>query len=196
MDGHTPMNDATLLPARHKLDVDAYHRMGEAGILGEDDRIELIEGELIDMAPIGVEHSAAVNWFARALFKACDDRAIVQVQGPVRLDRLSEVQPDFAVLRPREDFYHAALPGPANVLLLVEVAKSSLHHDRTVKLPLYARAGIAEYWIVDLARRVVTAHRRPASEGYDQIDTKGPGERLVLALDPAIAISLDRVPGW
>ena len=139
------MDDADLVPTRHRLTVDDYYRMAEAGILGEDDRVELIDGELIDMASVGPDHIATVNGLTSVLVMACRDRAIVSVQNLARLDRFSEPQPDVTLFRPRADNYRTgARPGPADVLLLVEVADSSLRYDRAVKLPLYARAGIGE----------------------------------------------------
>ena len=190
------MDDAADLPTRHRLDVDDYHRMVDAGILGKEDRVELIDGEIIDMAPIGQGHAAVVGGLTRSLVMACGDKAIVWVQNPIRLDRRSEPQPDFAILRPRADFYAAGKrPGPSDVLLLVEVADSSLRYDLTVKLPLYARAGIAELWIVDLKRRALDAFRRPAGDGYAEVSTHRPGDRLALAAAPGITVSLDLMFG-
>ena len=190
------MDDITILPARHKLDVDEYHRMAEAGIFAPDARIELIEGELIDMAPIGQGHAATVSGLTQALVMACAGRAIVWPQNPVRLDRASEPQPDLAVLRHRADFYATGeRPGPADVLLLIEVADSSLRFDRTVKLPLYARRGIAELWIVDLKRRVLEAYRGPVGEAYRETTAHQPGEHLALALAPEIVVRLDLMFG-
>ena len=190
------MDDAADVPTRRKLDVDIYYRMADAGILGEDDRVELIDGEIIDMAPIGQGHAAVVGGLTRSLVMACGNKAIVWVQNPVRLDRLNEPQPDFAVLRPRPDFYATGdRPGPADVLLLVEVADSSLRFDLTVKLPLYARAGIAELWIVDLKRRALDAFRRPAGGGYAEVTTHRPGDRLALSAAPGITVSLDLMFG-
>ena len=190
------MDDAIAVPTRHKLDVDEYYQIAEAGVLGEDDRVELINGEIIDMAPIGQGHVATVNGLNQALVLACVNKALVSVQNPVRLDRLNEPQPDFAVFRHRPDFYATGdRPGPADVLLLVEVADSSLRYDRTVKLPLYARAGIPEVWIVDLKRRVLHAHRRPTDGEYAEITTHHPGDRLALAAAPDIAVRLDLALG-
>ena len=186
------MDDAADVLTQHKLDVDDYYRMAGAGILGEDDRVELIDGRIIDMAPIGQGHVASVNGLTRALVIGCGEKAIVSVQNPARLDRLNVPRPDFAVFRPRADFYAAGEPpGPADVLLLVEVADSSLRYDRTVKLPLYARAGIAEVWIVDLKRRVLHAHRRPTDGEYAEITTHHPGDHLALAAAPDITVRLD-----
>lgn len=186
------MDDATIMPTRHKLDVDQYYRMADAGILGEGDRVELIDGDIIDRAPIGQGHAAVVGGLTRALVMACGNQAIVWVQNPVRLDRLNEPQPDFAVLRPRADFYATGdRPGPADILLLVEVADSSLRFDLTVKLPLYARAGIAELWVVDLKRRALDAFRCPTGSGYAAVTTHRPGDHLALAAAPGITVRLD-----
>lgn len=190
------MDDGAVLPARHKIDVDAYHRMGEAGILGEDDRVELIDGELIDMAPIGQDHAATVNRLNEALVMACAGRAIVSTQNPVRLDRLSEPQPDFAIFRARADFYATGRrPGPADVLLLVEVADSSLRFDSKVKLPLYAKAGIPEVWIVNLGRRVLSMHRQPVGQAYRESTTHRAGETIAPSLAPYIRVDLARIFG-
>ncbi len=190
------MDDATDMPTPRKLDVDAYYRMAEIGILREDERVELIDGEIIDMAPIGQGHAATVGGLNRALVMACGNKAIVWVQNPVCLDRLNEPEPDFAVLRPRPDFYATGdRPGPADVLLLVEVADSSLRYDLTVKLPLYARAGIPELWIVDLKRRALDAFRRPTGGQYAEVATYRPGDHLALAADPGITVRLDLALG-
>ncbi len=186
------MDDAVLLP-RHKLNVEAYHRMGQAGILGEDDRIELIDGALIAMAPIGAEHAATVNALAQAFILACGDRAVVSVQNPVRLDTLNEPQPDLMVLRPRADRYRAGHPGPSDVLLLIEVADSSLRLDRQIKLPLYAQAGVPELWIVDLGSRRVEAFRDPIGNGYATTQSYRSGDRVVLGQAADIVVPLDRV---
>jgi Uma2 family endonuclease len=190
------MNDATTLPARHKLDVDTYDRMAEAGIFGEDDRIELIDGDLIDMAPIGQAHAGIVNNLAEVLFIACSGRAIVSSQNPIRLNQTSEPQPDLAVLRRRADFYTSGeRPGPSDVLLMIEVADTSLTFDRTVKLPLYARAGIGEYWIVDLKRRLLEAYTTPSGDEYKKMNIYKAGDRVALALAPEIIVKLDIVFG-
>ena len=188
------MDNTTFAPTRHKLDVHDYHRMGETGILGEDDRVELIGGELIDMAPIGQGHAASVRGLTHVLVMARGDRALVSIQNPVRLDRFNEPQPDAALLRPRADNYRTgAPPGPADVLLLVEVADSTLRYDRAVKLPLYARAGIGEVWIVDLHRLVVDVHREPGPDGYAAMATHAPEGTVTLALAPGIAVALRQI---
>lgn len=151
---------------RYRFTVDEYDRLGEAGILGEDDPVELIEGELSVMTPIGRRHAACVDRLNRLLSQRVGDQAIVRVQSPVRLDDHTEPQPDMALLCPREDFYANAHPGPDDLLLVIEVADSSVGYDREVKLPLYARASVVEVWIVDLGRSAIEAHREPRTEGY------------------------------
>lgn len=180
---------------RHLLTVDDYHRMGEAGILSEDDRVELIEGELVEMAPIGSEHAAAVNDLTRLLIMAVGDRAVVSPQNPVRLDRRSEPQPDFALLRPRPDGYRSALPTPQDTLLIVEVAHGSLDYDRAVKLALYARHGIPEVWIVNLLGKEVGVHRKPHNDRYAKAERAGSSGIVTIEALPGIRIEVGRIFG-
>jgi Uma2 family endonuclease len=155
--------------ARRRFDVDEYHRMGQAGILSTADRVELIDGEIVAMTPIGARHNAAVNRANRALSRAVGDQAIVQIQGSIRLGRFNEPEPDVALLRPRSDFYASGLPGPADVLLVIEIADASLAYDREVKSRLYAAAGIQEYWLVNLDARIVTRFHRPQGDAYHDV---------------------------
>jgi Uma2 family endonuclease len=137
-----------------------------------------------------------VNGLNRTLVLACGERAIVSTQNSIRLGQWSAPQPDFAVLRPRADFYATGeRAGPADVLLLVEVADTSLRYDRTVKLPLYARAGIAEFWLVDLQRRVIDVYREPSDDSYAVMTTHAAGEEVALALAPEIVVRLAVVFG-
>jgi Uma2 family endonuclease len=161
---------------RRLFDVEDYHKMAKAGILLENDRVELIDGEVVAMTPIGPRHNAAVNRATRTLVNAVGERAIVQVQGSVRLGRYDEPQPDIILLRPRDDFYASHLPGPADVLLIIEFADSSLDYDRSVKAPVYAEAAVREYWIVDLAARMVICHLDPRKGVYQAIHEIRPGE--------------------
>jgi Uma2 family endonuclease len=146
---------------RHKLTVEDYHQMGEAGIFGPEERVELIEGELIDMSPIGPFHSGLGNALVAAFGHLGRGRAVISVQNPIHLGPRSEPQPDFALLRFRPDSYKSRLPTAADVLLLVEIADNSLRYDREVKMPLYARHAIPEYWLVNLSGQVVEVHRDP-----------------------------------
>jgi len=151
---------------RKRFTADDYQRMGTAGILSEDDRVELIDGEIVAMTPIGPRHNAAVNRANRAMMAAVDDKAIVQVQGSVRLDLYHEPQPDLVLLRPRADDYASQLPGPADILLIVEVADSSSEYDREVKSRVYARARIEEYWLADLTANAVFVYSQPEADTY------------------------------
>src|SRR3990170_251848 len=148
-----------------RFTVEEYYRMAQAGILSENDRVELIEGAIVEMAAIGSRHAACVGRLT-AVFSAAQTGGIAWVQNPIRLGRHSEPQPDLALLRPRPDFYAQAHPGPEDVLLVVEVADTSVESDRGVKVPLYARAGIAAAWLVDLAGERLIVHAAPAPEGY------------------------------
>jgi Uma2 family endonuclease len=151
---------------RHRFTVDEYHRLGEVGILGEDDRVELLEGQLVDMSPIGPRHALAVDALNEALSAAVAGRAGVRVQNPIALDSGSEPQPDVVLVRRPWRGYPAEHPGPADILLLVEVADSSREVDLGAKLELYARAGIPEFWIVDLTTDGVLVCRNPSGDKY------------------------------
>lgn len=177
-------------PHRHAYSVEDYYRMAEAGILRPGDRVELIEGEIIDMVPIGTRHAAAVTRIGNVLMHAVGSRAIVRIQNPVRLDRYSEPQPDVAVVRPRDDYYAAGHPGPADVLLIVEVADSTLRFDRDRKLPLYARHGIPEVWLVDIENAQFTIHVEPQAEGYAQARSMSSSVRIEVPGVSAVAVDL------
>jgi Uma2 family endonuclease len=163
---------------RHRFSVDDYYRIAEAGILNEDSRVELIEGEIVEMTAVGARHAACVMRLNHLLAARAAGRAIVNVQNPVRLSAFSEPQPDLALLRPRDDFYARAHPGPQDVLLVIEVAETSSATDRGVKAPLYAGAGIAEMWLVDLNQGVVEAFRDPSPGGYRRVLPYHRGEVL------------------
>lgn len=180
---------------RHKIDVREYYRMAEVGILTRDDRVELIEGEIVDMVPIGSPHSGAVNSLLGRLAVAAGDRATVTAQSPLRLSDSSEPQPDFMLLKPRTDFYRKAHPTPADVLLLVEVAQSSLAYDRKVKLPLYARHGVPEVWIVNIGEGVVEVYRDPKDDAYRAVARAARGDMLEPAALPGLRIAVAEVVG-
>lgn len=180
---------------RHRWTVDEYHRMGEAGLLANEDRVELVEGELVQMAPIGSEHAGAVGALTRLLVMAVGERAIVFVQNPLRLEQRSEPQPDFAVLRPRADEYHGALPTAQDVLLIVEVADSSLAYDRGLKLELYARHRIPEVWVMNLTSQEVEVFRAPQGAAYTSRARFGRLSTLEIAALPGVSIPADRVFG-
>ena len=177
-------------PARHRLDVDAYYKMAEAGILTRAHRVELIDGEIIDMNAIGSPHAAITNRLNRLVARAAADGIIlVSVQSPLRLDSYNEPEPDLMLLRPRADDYRANHPGAADVLLLVEVSDSSLAYDRGRKLALYAQFGVAEVWIVDLAGSAVEIYRQP-KEGAYSLTERRTGGSLTPDLVPRVAIDV------
>lgn len=152
------------VPQRHPITVREFFRMGETGVLGPETRIELIDGELIDMPPIGPPHASRTKRLSALLHRAVGGRAIVSTQDPILLGDLNAPQPDIALLSPRDDFYEAEHPRPADALLLIEIADTSLAYDRDRKLPLYARFGIPEVWLIDIAGGTVTIHRDPLAE--------------------------------
>jgi len=152
-------------PSRHLISVDAFHRMGETGILRPAERVELIDGEIIDMSPIGAMHAAIVDLLARHFGRRAGESIFIRCQNPLRLDDVSEPEPDIAILRPRADFYTTGHPGPADVLLVVEVADTSLAYDLGVKVPLYARHGIPEVWVIDATTRRTRVFREPVGSG-------------------------------
>jgi Uma2 family endonuclease len=176
---------ATYTPRRRRFTVDEYHRMAKARILHEDDRIKLIEGELIEMAAIGSRHMACVLDLNERFVLGVAGRARVSVQNPVRLSTRSE--PDVALLRLRPDGYRDATPSPEDVLLIVEVSDTTLGYDRGIKLALYAAAGIPEVWIWDLKRRRVLVHRQPSGRSYRTVAVVECGEIAPTAF-PALLI--------
>ena len=185
------MNAAPDPVRKHRLTVAEFERLCETGVLDEDARVELIDGELFDMPPIGPEHASAVDELHEAFVLALAGRAIVRGQNPVRFGERSMPQPDLAVLRLREHRYRRVHPSAADALLVVEVAHSSLAHDRDVKAPLYARHGVPEYWLVDVEGGRTVVHRGPLRDGAwrERFDAVGPLAPVALpdaALDPTL----------
>ena len=144
---------APLTIPRRLLTLDEYHTIGAAGVLKEDDRIELIEGEMIEMAPIGSRHLAKVNRLARLLSQRVGVQAIVSVQNPSPCHHTTNLSPIWPFLMPRADDYEGKLPGAEDILLVIEVADTTLAYDRDSKMPIYARHGIVEAWLVDIQAR-------------------------------------------
>lgn len=182
-------------PRRHRLSVEDYYRMGEVGILAPDARVELIDGEIIDMPPIGPPHAGTVNQLTSILVGAAGVRAIVQVQNPIVLGSHSAPQPDFALLRPRADFYKSRLPEPADVLLVIEVAHASLRHDRDTKALLYARHAIPEFWLVDVRAKRLVRYRDAHQGAYALIDRPDLREPLEIAELPDVRVELRKLFG-
>jgi Uma2 family endonuclease len=180
---------------RHRFTVADYHRMAETGILREDDPVELIEGEILEMTPIGRRHQASVDRLNDLFARGLGDRAIVRVQGSIRLNEYSEPEPDLVLLRRRADFYADQDAGPADVWLVVEVADSSLPYDRDVKAALYARAGIPEFWLVDVNGRSVTVYREPGPDAFSSEFVVQGDDRLSPWAFPEFLLTLGQILG-
>ncbi len=175
---------------RRRFTVAEYHQMAEAGILGEDDRVELIDGEIVEMTPIGHRHILCVNRINRHFVRSFDDVAMVSVQNPVRIGRRSEPQPDLALLRPESDLRNVVQVTERDVFLLAEVAHTSADPDRRVKVPLYARAGVPEVWLVDLPQDTITAYRDPTPSGYRTARVFRRGEQIAPNAFPDRALAV------
>jgi Uma2 family endonuclease len=165
--------------------------MAAAGILTEDDRVELLDGEVVWMSPIGTRHAAAVKRCNRVFARRVAERVLLGIQDPVDLDPYDEPQPDVALLRPSPDDYANRHPGPADILLLVEVADSSLGPDRRRKLPLYARAGVREAWLLDLEGDALEAYREPRDDGYALVRRYRRGERVAPEALPDVEVAVE-----
>jgi Uma2 family endonuclease len=153
-------------PVKYKFTAEEYQLMGKAGVFHPEARVELINGEIVVMSPIGLKHAVTINRLTRFLIKNLNDAGIVSVQNSFRIPDYSEPQPDIVILRPRDDFYANKFPLPEDVLLIIEVADSSLKYDRTTKLTLYAEHHIPEYWIANLERDIVEIYRQPQNKSY------------------------------
>lgn len=176
----------------HRVSVERFHRMIDAGVFSDGDRVELIDGEMRDMAPIGPPHNSATNTLTMLFASALSGRAIVSVQGPLLLDDGTEVYPDLMVLRPRDDRYAKVNPTGEDVLLVVEVADSSLATDTGIKLAKYAHAGIRRYWLADIPHRTLHAYSDPnaLSGRYRQLHSCDKGEVAVRILDVDIRVAV------
>lgn len=181
--------------ARRLFTVEEYHQMARAGIIGPEDRVELLEGEIVTMSPIGIRHAACVRRLTQILYARVAARATISVQSPVRLDTHSEPEPDVALLRPRPDFYAGGHPGPKDVLLLVEVSDTTQEYDRGGKLSAYANAEIAEVWIVDLTGEAVETYREPGAGGYGRVRSFRRGEGIEPAAFADVRIGVDEILG-
>jgi Uma2 family endonuclease len=188
---HT-MLDCPETPTRRRFDVDAYYHTAETGILSPKDRVELVDGEIIEMALVGAAHGGNVDRLTSLVARiVAEGQVIARVQGPLRLNRRNEPQPDLMLLRPRADFYESGHPTAADVLLLVEVADSSLAWDRGPKLALYARHGVPEVWIAHLIGHAVEVRRQLGPHGYTERETVQQGT-VTPKLVPMLAMD---VPG-
>lgn len=178
---------------RRRFTVDEYYQMTQAGFLGEDDSVELLDGEIVEMTPIGRRYAACVYRLTDLFSQMFRDSALVGVQSPVRLNEKTEPQPDALLLRRRPDFYASGHPTPQDVLLLVEAADSSNEPDRRVKVPLSARSGIPKVWPVDLEQGTITVYRDPASNGYRTARVLRRGEQVSPNAFPDRSIAVDDI---
>lgn len=169
--------------------------MGEAGVLTEDDRVELLDGEIVQMSPIGTPHASTVARLTTLLVRRFGRRATIWVQNPIILDRWSEPQPDLCVLAERTDFYAGAHPRPRDVLLGIEVMDTSRSYDRTLKLPLYAKAELREVWLVDVRAQAIEVYRRPALRGYRVAATYVRGQAIKPLAFPRLRIRVNEILG-
>lgn len=181
--------------AVRRFTVDEYHRMAEAGILHEDDRVELLDGQIVEMSPINAPHAGCVKRLNRLLSRALGDQAILGVQDPVGLAPHSEPQPDISVLKPRGDGYSSRNPEPVDILLLIEVADASVATDRLRKVPLYARARISETWLVNLPAGGVEIYRAPRDGRYRDLRTARRGETVSPRAFPGLLLQVDDILG-
>jgi Uma2 family endonuclease len=163
---------------RRVFSVDDYYRMAEVGLLREDERVELIEGSIVKMSPVSSRHAACVSRLNALFNKYAGERVIISVHNPVRLDEFSEPQPDVALLKPRADFYAGAHPAAVDVLLIAEVSDTTIGYDRQVKVPLYARAGVPEVWVIDLENETVETYAQPRDGAYELNACAARGERI------------------
>jgi Uma2 family endonuclease len=184
---------ARLLPG--PFTVDEYYRLGELGILGEDDRVELIDGQVVQVSPIKPAHAGCVCALRELLAAAVETCFLVRVQNPVRLGERTEPQPDLAVVHRRPDGYRKVHPLPGDVLLVIEVSDTTVEYDRDVKLPVYARAGIREAWLVNLPADRVEAHRDPGPGGYANVRIARRVETVRPVLLESVTLSVEEILG-
>ncbi len=179
--------------ALRRFTVAEYYRMAETGLLKPGERVELMDGRILQMSPIGPFHGGITTKLNKWFSQRAKERWLVCVQSPLRLDEHSEPEPDLMLVRPSPDFYTSRHPGPEDVFLVVEVADSSLDYDRQEKLSAYARAGIAEVWLVNLLDRCIEAHRQPHYLGYESASVCRAGQSLAPAAFPDAVLSVNEL---
>jgi Uma2 family endonuclease len=180
---------------RHAFSVHDYARMRESGILSEDDRVELIDGEIRTMSPIGPLHAAIVRKIVKYLTTLVAEQAIVSPQNPVQLNDYSEPEPDIAILQPRSDNYAHAHPRPDDIIIIIEVSDSTVQYDRTEKLPRYAAANIAEAWIIDVAQQTIEQYTQPMRGEYARMKKVFFGDIITSSSLPGITLDTSDIFG-
>ena len=180
-------------PTKYRLTVEQYYKMAEVGILGTEQRTELIEGEIVEMSPIGAKHAGTINRLNRVLSPLVSNQAIISIQNSIRLSDNSEPQPDLAVLRLRDDCYTDCHPIPDDIFLLIEVSDSTLKYDREIKIPLYAKAGIPEVWIANIEAQIFEVYCLLSQDEYQKVQNYGKGEVIQIGALADIAIAVDDI---
>jgi Uma2 family endonuclease len=180
----------TVNPVKHLTNLNEWRRLGEANIFPPESRLELINGEILEMAPIGFNHSGHLNRINKLFAKIIPDDVILSVQNPLQLGDLSEPEPDFMLLKPNDDFYSSRHPNANDVLLLIEVADTSLMFDQNQKLRLYALHGIPEYWLLNLNDLCLEVYRKPNGEVYAEKTTLCVGDTITLSQLDQITINI------
>ncbi len=180
----------TSTPTRHCFTVAEYYALADASILTKTDRVELLDGDIIHMPPIGDWHQASVDRFNHLMLPPLQGRAIVRVQGPARLNDVSEPQPDISLLKWRDNFYRRGHPSPTDILLLIEVSDTTVEYDRNAKLSAYARAGIPEVWIVSRQDRRIEAYTSPSEGTYSNVRHAGPTETIAPQAFPDVTLEV------
>jgi Uma2 family endonuclease len=181
---------------RHLFTVDDFQRMVKAGILDSHARVELIEGEIVDMPPIGPAHGDVVDFLTDTLVATAAELGyLVRVQGSVQINDISQPQPDFALLRRRDRAYRRKLPDSGDILLMIEVSDSSASYDRRIKAPLYARNGVPELWIVNVRSETIEVFRDPSESGYTFTQIARRGDTIIPQALPSLSFSVDEILG-
>ena len=180
---------------RRQFTVKEYHQMVEAGILTENDRVELIAGEIIKMSPIGLRHAAYLRRLDMIFNDLLRGKVIVDTQNPINLSDDSEPEPDLVLLRLRDDFYEAKHPQPEDILLLIEVADSTIKYDREIKIPLYAENGISEAWLIDINQQLIEVYRQAEGNSYQNMRQFFRGDSLTIEAFDEINLTVDEILG-
>ena len=183
------------VPKHIPISVDLYHYMAENGVFRPDERVELIDGEIFEMSPVGSLHVRCVNFLTRYLVRKLGDEYLVSIQNPIISAFDTEPQPDLTILRYKEDFYKDNLPTGLDTIIVVEVADTSASFDRNRKFPKYAQAGIPEAWLIDLKREAVEVHSDPAPNGYSLVKTYRRGEKITSNVIPSVELAVDDILG-
>lgn len=177
----------------HKFTTQQYQLMHEAGVFAQDERLELIDGEIKKMSPIGRKHAACVNRLVTLFTKKLGDLIILSVQNPISLADNSEPQPDLAILKLRDDFYEESLPTPSDILLIIEVADSTIAYDLEVKAPLYASVGIPEMWLFDVNKKAIEGYSQPSAPGYKQLNRYEKNDKLSILAFPEVIFTWEEL---